>query len=214
MTPIRVVIADDHPMFRFGLRTVILAEPDLELAGEAENGVEAVALVNALQPEVALLDLNMPELDGIAATARIARESPGIAILILTMLEDDASVLAAIRAGARGYIVKGSGAEEIVRAIRGVAAGEVIFGPSVGAKVLAALQTPVAPAPDRSFPELTRREYEVLELLAQGQSNNAIADRLFLSEKTVRNHLSLIFDKLGVTSRAEAIVLAHRNGID
>jgi len=214
VTPIRVLIADDHPMYRFGLRTVILAETDLELAGEAENGVEAVRLVNDLQPEVALLDLNMPELDGIAATVRIARESPRTGILILTMLEDDESVLAAIRAGARGYIVKGSGGEEIVRAIRGVAAGEVIFGPSVGSKVLSALQSPPAPVLERPFAALTRREYEVLQLLAQGQSNNAIADRLFLSEKTVRNHLSLIFDKLGVSSRAEAIVLAHRHGVE
>jgi DNA-binding NarL/FixJ family response regulator len=213
MSPIHVLIADDHPMFRFGLRTVILAEPDLELAGEVENGVDAVELVRALQPEVALLDLNMPELDGIGATARIANESPHTAILILTMQEDDESVLAAIRAGARGYIVKGSGGEEIVRAIRGVAAGNMIFGPSVGPKVMAALKSPVASASDRPFHELTRREYEVLQLLAQGQSNHAIADRLFLSEKTVRNHLSLIFDKLGVNSRAEAIVLAHRSGL-
>jgi DNA-binding NarL/FixJ family response regulator len=211
MSPIRVLIADDHPMFRFGLRAVILAEPDLELAGEAENGEDAVELVNALSPDVALLDLNMPKLDGIGATARIARESPRTGILILTMLEDDESVLAAIRCGARGYIVKGSGGEEIVRAIRGVAAGEVIFGPSVGPKVLSALQTPVAPKSDRPFSELTRREYEVLQLLALGQSNSAIAEHLFVSEKTVRNHLSLIFDKLGVRSRAEAIVLAHRN---
>lgn len=214
MSPIRVLIADDHPMFRFGLRAVILAEPDLELAGEAENGVEAVQLVHTLQPEVALLDLNMPELDGIAATAQIARESPGTGILILTMLEDDESVLAAIRAGARGYIVKGSGAEEIVRAIRGVAAGEVILGRSVGPRVLSALHASAAPASDRPFPELTRREFEVLHLLAHGQSNNAIANELFVSEKTVRNHLSLIFDKLGVSSRAEAIVLAHRSGLE
>jgi DNA-binding NarL/FixJ family response regulator len=213
MSPIHVLIADDHPMFRFGLRTVILAEPDLELAGEVENGVDAVELVRALQPEVALLDLNMPELDGIGATARIANESPHTAILILTMQEDDESVLAAIRAGARGYIVKGSGGEEIVRAIRGVAAGEVIFGSSVASRVLAALQSQTDSVPDRPFRELTRREYEVLQLLAQGQSNHAIADRLFLSEKTVRNHLSLIFDKLGVNSRAEAIVLAHRSGL-
>jgi DNA-binding NarL/FixJ family response regulator len=213
MSPIHVLIADDHPMFRFGLRTVILAEPDLELAGEVENGVDAVELVRALQPEVALLDLNMPELDGIGATARIAKESPRTAILILTMQEDDESVLAAIRAGARGYIVKGSGGEEIVRAIRGVAAGEVIFGSSVASRVLAALQSQTDSVPDRPFRELTRREYEVLQLLAQGQSNHAIADRLFLSEKTVRNHLSLIFDKLGVNSRAEAIVLAHRSGL-
>jgi DNA-binding NarL/FixJ family response regulator len=214
MTPIRVVMADDHPMYRFGLRTVIQSEPDLELVGEAETGLDAVELVTALQPEVALLDLNMPELDGIGATARIVREVPRTGILILTMLEDDESVLAAIRAGAKGYIVKGSGAEEIVRAIRGVAAGDVIFGPSVGPKVLFALQAPVAPATDHSFPELTRREYEVLQLLAQGRSNNDIANRLFVSEKTVRNHLSLIFDKLDVGSRAEAIVLAHRHGID
>lgn len=214
MTPIRVVMADDHPMYRFGLRTVIQSEPDLELVGEAETGLDAVELVTALQPEVALLDLNMPELDGIGATARIVREVPRTGILILTMLEDDESVLAAIRAGAKGYIVKGSGAEEIVRAIRGVAAGDVIFGPSVGPKVLFALQAPVAPATDHSFPELTRREYEVLQLLAQGRSNSDIANRLFVSEKTVRNHLSLIFDKLDVGSRAEAIVLAHRHGID
>ncbi len=214
MTLIRVLIADDHPMFRFGLRTVILAEPEFELVGEAENGRIAVDLVNELAPDVALLDLNMPEVDGIAATARIAQEAPQTGILILTMMEDDASVLAAIRAGARGYIVKGSGGEEIVRAIRGVAAGEVILGSSVGMKVLSALQPPSTPVSDHPFPELTRREYEVLGLLAQGQSNNAIADRLFLSEKTVRNHLSLIFDKLGVSSRAEAIVLAHRNGLD
>lgn len=214
MTPIRVLIADDHPMFRFGLRSVMLSEPDLELASEAENGLEAVELVRALQPDVALLDLNMPELDGIAATERIRKESPRTAILILTMLEDDNSVLAAIRAGARGYIVKGSSADEIARAIRGVAAGEAIFGPAIATKVLSALQLPVSPATDRPFSELTRREFEVLQLLAQGQSNNAIADQLFLSEKTVRNHLSLIFDKLGVSSRAEAIVLAHRNGLE
>jgi DNA-binding NarL/FixJ family response regulator len=213
MMAIRVLIADDHPMFRFGLRTVILSEPELELAGEAENGIAAVALVQELRPDVALLDLNMPELDGIAATERIARAFPGTGILILTMLEDDESVLAAMRAGARGYIVKGSGSEEIVRAIRGVAAGDVIFGPSVGPKVLAALQSQVAPEAALPFPELTRREYEVLHLLAQGRSNNDIANHLFISEKTVRNHLSLVFDKLGVTSRAEAIVLAHRNGM-
>lgn len=214
MTPIRVLIADDHPVFRFGLRMVLLSEEDLELAGEAENGREAVELACALNPDVALLDIDMPELDGIAATERILRERPKIGILMLTMLEDDASVLAAIRAGARGYIVKGSGSAEIARAIRGVAGGDAVLGASVAPKVLSALQLPVAPSADRPFSELTRREYEVLQLLAQGQSNNAIAARLFVSEKTVRNHLSLIFDKLDVTSRAEAIVLAHRNGVE
>jgi DNA-binding NarL/FixJ family response regulator len=213
MTPIRVLIADDHPVFRFGLRMVLLAERDLELAGEAENGHEAVELAQELRPDVALLDLNMPELDGIGATSQIVRVSPRTGILILTMLEDQASVLAAMRAGARGYIVKGSGSAEIARAIRGVAAGEAVLGPSVAGMVLSALQPP-APSSDRPFPDLTRREYEVLQLLAQGQSNNAIADRLFVSEKTIRNHLSIIFDKLDVASRAEAIVLAHRNGID
>jgi len=213
MSAIRVLIADDHPVFRFGLRMVLLAEDDLELAGEAENGRAAVELAHELRPDVALLDIDMPELDGIAATEQIARESPGTGILILTMLEDDASVLAALRAGARGYIVKGSGSAEIARAIRGVAAGEAILGPSVAATVLSALHPPAHP-PARPFPDLTRREYEVLQLLAQGQSNSVIADRLFVSEKTVRNHLSLIFDKLGVSSRAEAIVLAHRSGVE
>jgi DNA-binding NarL/FixJ family response regulator len=130
------------------------------------------------------------------------------------MLEDDASVLAAMRVGARGYIVKGSGSAEIARAIRGVAGGDAILGPSVAPTVLAALRAPATPPAEHPFPELTRREFEVLQLLAQGHSNSAIADRLFVSEKTVRNHLSLIFDKLGVTSRAEAIVLAHRNGME
>lgn len=212
MTPIRVLIADDHPVFRFGLRMVLLAENDLELAGEAENGREAVELARELCPDVALLDLNMPELDGIAATGQIVQASPGTGILILTMLEDETSVMAAMRAGARGYIVKGSGSAEIARAIRNVAAGEAILGSSIAGTVLSALQ-PTSPPPDRPFPGLTRREYEVLQLLAQGQSNSAIADRLFVSEKTVRNHLSIIFDKLGVSSRAEAIVLAHRNDV-
>lgn len=213
MTPIRVLIADDHPVFRFGLRMVLLAEDDLELAGEAENGRDAVELAQELRPDVALLDLNMPELDGIAATSQIVRVSPRTGILILTMLEDETSVLAAMRAGARGYIVKGSGSTEIARAIRGVAAGEAILGSSVAGTVLSALPPSIPPL-DHPFPELTRREYEVLQLLAQGQSNSAIAGRLFVSEKTIRNHLSIVFDKLGVTSRAEAIVLAHRHGID
>jgi DNA-binding NarL/FixJ family response regulator len=213
MSPIRVLIADDHPVFRFGLRMVLLTESDLELAGEAENGREAVALACELNPEVALLDIDMPELDGIAATERILQERPNTGFLILTMLEDDASVLAAIRAGARGYIVKGAGSAEIARAIRGVAAGDAVLGSTVAPKILGALRTPAVPS-DRPFPELTRREFEVLQLLAQGRSNNTIAERLFVSEKTIRNHLSVIFDKLGVGSRTEAIVLAHRNGIE
>lgn len=213
MTPIRVLIADDHPVFRFGLRMMLLAEEDLELVGEAENGREAVELARTLLPDVALLDLNMPELDGIVATRDIVRMSPGTGVLVLTMLEDEPTVLAALRAGARGYIVKGSGNAEITRAIRAVAAGETILGRSAAGPVLAALR-PALSLPDRPFPDLTRREYEVLQLLAQGQSNSVIAEQLFVSEKTVRNHLSLIFDKLGVSSRAEAIVLAHRNGVE
>lgn len=213
MTPIRVLIADDHPVFRFGLRMMLLAEEDLELVGEAENGREAVELARTLLPDVALLDLNMPELDGIVATRDIVRMSPGTGVLVLTMLEDEPTVLAALRAGARGYIVKGSGNAEITRAIRAVAAGETILGRSAAGPVLAALR-PALSLPDRPFPDLTRREYEVLQLLAQGQSNSVIAEQLFVSEKTVRNQLSLIFDKLGVSSRAEAIVLAHRNGVE
>lgn len=207
--PIRVVIADDHPVFRFGLRAVLLAEPETELVGEAETGQEAVATAIRLLPEIVLMDLNMPGISGIEATRRIAAAQPAIGILVLTMLEDEGSIFSAMQAGARGYLLKGAGSAEIMRAIRAVVAGETIFGPGMAERLLHHFAT--APA-TTTLPGLTPREREILALLAAGQTNAAIADRLFLSPKTVRNNVSNIFAKLQVSGRGEAIVRAREAG--
>lgn len=207
--PIRVVIADDHPVFRFGLRAVLLAEPETELVGEAETGQEAVATAIRLLPEIVLMDLNMPGISGIEATRRIAAAQPAIGILVLTMLEDEGSIFSAMQAGARGYLLKGAGSAEIMRAIRAVVAGETIFGPGMAERLIRHFAT--APA-TTTLPGLTPREREILALLAAGQTNAAIADRLFLSPKTVRNNVSNIFAKLQVSGRGEAIVRAREAG--
>jgi DNA-binding NarL/FixJ family response regulator len=210
--PIRILVADDHPGFRSGLRALLGAQPGLSLVGEAETGTEAVELAATLQPDVILMDLSMPGLDGIAATRRIVDTSPHIAVLVLTMADDDAAVFDALRAGARGYLLKGADRLELGRAIRAVAAGEAIFGPNVARRLMAYFaDAPIAPIP--AFPELSDREREVLELIARGMSNQQIVDRLVISPKTVRNHVSNIFSKMQVRDRAEAVVRAREAGL-
>ena len=209
---IRVVIADDHPLVRDGMRALLESTPDMELVGEAATGREAVRAAVVDRPDVLIMDIRMPGLDGIAATKEIARVAPEVAVLVLTMFEDDDSVLTAMRAGARGYLVKGATQAEITRAIAAAAAGEAIFGSGVARALLAHLtRTPTAPQP--AFPELTGRERQILELIAVGQSNAAIANRLGLSAKTVANHVSSVFGKLQVAGRAEAIIKARDAGL-
>jgi DNA-binding NarL/FixJ family response regulator len=216
MEPTRVLIADDHPVFRFGLSAILMAEPTTELVGEAGTGDDAIALAVELHPDVVLMDLNMPDIDGLEATRRILAQCPGIGILVLTMLEDDDSVFAAMRAGARGYLLKGTGGEEIIRAIRAITAGEAIFGPPIAQRLLRHFANPPTRRTSSAtspFPELTEREHDVLSLLAAGFTNAAIADRLFISTKTVRNHVSSVFGKLQVSDRGQAIVRAREAGL-
>jgi DNA-binding NarL/FixJ family response regulator len=211
--PIRVLIADDHPMFRHGMRTLMDAVPDMEPAGLAATGEEAIALAARLQPDVVLMDLQMPGFGGIEATRRILSTSPGLAVLIVTMFEDDYSVFAAMRAGARGYVLKDADEEEILRAIRAVAHGEAIFSPAIARRLVDFFAAGHPTVAAGAFPELSDREREVLALMAQGVSNAAVAERLVLSSRTVRNHITSIFGKLQVADRAEAIVRARQAGL-
>ena len=208
-----LLIADDHPVFRSGLRALADALENVEVVGEAATGEEAVERALAVLPDVVIMDINLPGIDGVEATRRIVATSPHIRVLVLTMFDDQDSVFAAMRAGARGYLLKDADHAEIARAIEAVADGEAIFGPGVAARVLAYFassnKAPAAPA----FPELTQRESEVLELVAQGLGNRVIASRLVLSEKTIRNHVSNIFTKLQVADRAQAIVRAREAGL-
>ena len=210
--PIRILIVDDHAGFRSGLAALVGTQPGLAVAGEATTGEEAVVRALELQPDVVLMDLNMPDLDGIAATRRIIDSSPHIAVLVLTMADNDAAVFDALRAGARGYLLKGADRAELARAIRAVASGEAIFGPDTARRLVAFFASPQA-LPGPVFPELTDREREILELVARGMSNQQIVDRLVISPKTVRNHVSNIFSKLQVRDRAEAVVRAREAGL-
>ncbi|HEU5086942.1 MAG TPA: response regulator transcription factor [Roseiflexaceae bacterium] len=217
MTPIRILIADDHPVFRFGLRALLNATPDTDVVGEATAGDGVISAAQALKPDVILMDINMPGLNGIEATRRIREECPNIRILMVTMLEDD-SVFAAMRAGARGYVVKGAEPGEILRAIRAIADGEAIFSPGVAERLMQYFANPpervqAAPTTASPFPELTEREREVLALIAKGLTNGAIAERLVLSPKTVRNYITEIFSKLQVADRAQAIIRARDAGL-
>ena len=205
--PLRVVLADDHPVVRSGLRALLDSLGGYEVVAEAASGETAVSAVVEHRPDVVLLDIKMPDGDGIDATRRIRSAAPETAILILTMFDDRETVQAAMRAGALGYVLKGAEQTDIDRAIRAVAAGEAIFGAEVVQAVVDFSSAPSAP-----FPDLTTREREVLDLIAAGHRNQVIAGRLFLSPKTVANHVSSIFAKLGVTDRSEAIVRARREG--
>ncbi len=205
---IRVLIADDHPVFRFGMKALLSTEADMKIVGEASDGHETVKLAAELKPDVILMDINMPEVNGIEATRQIVRGHPEISVLIVTMLDDD-SLFSAMRAGARGYLLKGAEGEETLRAIRAAAAGEAIFSPRVAERLVQFFVNPSVKPSSYPFPELTPREREILELIAKGLTNNAISERLVLSPKTVRNQVSTIFSKLQVASRAEAIVKAR-----
>ena len=211
--PLRVLVADDHLIFRDGLRALLASTPDAELVGEAATGEEAIALASSLQPDLVLMDLQMPDLNGVEATRRIVHDSPHIRVLVVTMFEDDSSVLAAMRAGARGYLLKGATHSEMARAIRAVGEGEAIFSPAIAARLMqffAGFQPATLP---QIFPELSDREREVLDMIAQGHKNPDIAARLVLSPKTVRNHVTNILSKLQVADRSEAIIRAREAGL-
>ena len=211
--PIRILIADDHPLFRAGLRALLESIPDTEVAGEAATGEEAVEVALAIVPDVVVMDINMPGLNGIDATRRIVDASEDVKVLVMTMHDDDEAVFAAIRAGARGYQLKGAAQDETLRAIRSVANGEAIFGPGIADRLQRFLATPPALDPTQAFPQLTDRELEILQLLAERRTNAEIAAQLFLSQKTVRNYVSAIFAKLQVADRAEAGLLARAAGL-
>ena len=208
----RIVLADDHPVVRGGLRALIGTIDGLEVVGEAPDGEAAVREAQLLRPDVVLMDVRMPGLGGVEATRRIREAAPETAVLMLTMYDDDATVLTAMQAGARGYLLKGAEQGEIVGAIHAVVAGQVIFGPGIAGLVLDYFAAPPVPAAE-PFPELTAREREILDLLASGRRTAAIAERLFLSPKTVSNHLTNVFAKLEVADRTEAIIRAREGGL-
>ena len=209
---VHVIVADDHPVFRSGLCALLATDPAVTVVGEAATGVEVVAATVREHPDVVLMDLNMPELDGVAATAQILQADPRVAVLVLTMFDDDDSVFAAMRAGARGYLLKGTNQADILHAVHAVATGGAVFGPAVAHRMLDFFARGAAHSA-ATFPQLSDREREVLDLLAQGDSNGRIATRLTISEKTVRNHVSNIFAKLAVADRAQAIVRAREAGL-
>ena len=208
-----ILIADDEPAFRSGLRALLKSADELALVGDAETGSEAIRLAAELQPDIILMDINMPGVNGIEATRRILNTSPHIGILILTMFEDDDSVFAAMRAGARGYLLKGTLKAEILRAIQTVGGGGVVFGAAIAQRMMRYFAGVKPIESSDLFPELTEREREILTLIAEGLSNNEIAQRLVLSGKTIRNHITNIFSKLQVADRAQAIVRAREAGL-
>ena len=210
---ITVVIADDHPVFRDGLKTLLASVTGIEVVGEASTGSEVLDVVAQTDPDIVVMDLNMPEINGIEATRRLTASHPAVRVLVLTMFEDDDSVFSALRAGATGYVVKGAGQTVVLRAIEAVGQGQAIFGPSIARKVLNYFAGLGKAISAQVFPELTSRERELLELIAAGVSNKSIARRLFLNEKTVRNHVSNIFSKLHVADRSQAIVKAREAGL-
>jgi DNA-binding NarL/FixJ family response regulator len=210
---IRILIADDHGVVREGLRAVLGSESDMEVVGEAATGKEVVARAAELRPDVILMDIQMPELNGIEATRRILEANPGVGVVVLTMFEDDDSVFSVMRAGARGYVLKGAPPSEILKVVRAVAAGEAHFGPEIARRLMSFFSEPSPASTQDIFPELSAREVEILDLIAQGHTNAKIAARLYLSPKTVGNHISHIFTKLQVADRAQAIIRAREAGL-
>lgn len=217
MESIDLLIVDDHTLFREGLRALFSAIKEIELVGEAANGQEAIDLAEKLQPDVVLMDISMPGISGAQATRKILRKSPTIGVIMVTMLEDDASIFSAMRAGARGYILKGAQPKELIQTIQAVAEGQALFGAAVAARMMRFFsehgETFRASLPEEAFPELTPREIEVLALIAQGENNRQISEKLVITDKTVRNHITSIFSKLQVADRAAAIIQARKAGL-
>ncbi|MEO9139533.1 MAG: response regulator transcription factor [Jatrophihabitans sp.] len=212
MNVMRVMVVDDHPLFRFGLCAALAERDDIEMVGEAAGGLAAIEAAARTRPDVVVMDLHLPDLGGVEATRAITNANPDVGVLVLTMFDDSESVFNAMRAGARGYLLKGAEPDDIVRAVHAVARGEAIFGQSIGAQVLRYFNgLPVSAA--TSFPELSAREREVLSLIAAGHNNGEIAHTLSLSAKTIRNQVSIIFTKLRVADRAQAIVRAREAGL-
>lgn len=208
---IRVLIADDHPVMRAGLAALLGSLPDIEVVAVVADGREAIDAVLRHRPDVALLDLQMPQLDGLGALREISRLEPEVALCVLTMYDDEDSLFAAVRAGARGYLLKGAEQEDIARAVRAMVAGELVFGPGVASRILRQLTAP--PEKVRAFPELTDREFLVLEQLAAGRRTSQIAGQFGIAGKTVSNVVSSILAKLGVADRNEAASLARAAGL-
>lgn len=210
---VRVVVADDHPMFRYGLVAALAADDEVEVVAEAANGDELLAAVDRTDPDVVLTDLAMPGLDGAAATRSLLARHPEVGVLVLTMHEDDQALFGALRAGARGYLLKGADRTEIIRAVLAVASGDAVYGEAVARRIVAFFTGAHREYVARVFPELTEREREVLDLVAAGCGNHEIARRLTLSDKTVRNHVSAILFKLQVRDRAAAVAKARDAGL-
>lgn len=213
MEAIRVLIADDHTLFRDGLRALLASIPDIEVVGEAANGNEAIKLAGEHQPDVILMDIQMPDLNGIEATRRILNASPHIGIIALTMFQDDDSVFALMRAGARGYVLKGADQAVLLRAVHAVANGESLFSPEIATRLIQFFANLKPASQPDLFPELTEREREILSLIADGLTNAEIAERLVISIKTVRNHVANIFSKLQVADRTQAAIRAREAGM-
>jgi DNA-binding NarL/FixJ family response regulator len=213
MSVLRILIADDHTLVRSGMRALLQTEAEFEVVGEAATGEQVVTMAATLQPDVIVMDLRMPGISGIEATRRILQANPAIRILVVTLLEEDDTLFAALRAGARGYVLKEASEGEVLRAIRAVGEGEAIFSASMAARLVGFFASPRQAASSLPFPDLTEREREILTLIAQGRSNSEIAQQLVIGQKTVRNYISSIFSKLQVADRAQAIIRAREAGL-
>lgn len=217
MENIRLLIVDDHALFREGLRALFSAIKDIDLVGEASSGQQALQLAEEIQPDVVLMDIDMPGMSGVQTTRKLLQRTPSTGVVMVTMLEDDSSVFSAMRAGARGYVLKGAQPVELLQTIRAVASGQALFGPAIASRMMRFFNEQQVNfknvLPEEAFPELTPRELEVLGLIAQGDRNSEIAEKLVISDKTVRNYITNIFSKLQVADRAQAIIKARDAGL-